>query len=63
MIPSSNLFHEPLFWIVLALVAAVVFLLGRKAPDTHNQKADRGGVINHHHDARVVVTVTMEKRE
>lgn len=60
---STDLIDNPL--IVLAIVAVLVvlvasFVLRRKAPDTHVQQASHGGVINHHQDARVIVTVTVD---
>lgn len=56
--------NDPLLILVLALAAlVVVLLLRRKAPETHVQQASHGGSITHHHDARVSVVVTVERRE
>lgn len=62
LIPSTLAFAP---WIlVLALVGVLAFVLTRKrSPDSHSQAASHGGVINHHHDARVIVTVTVDRQD
>ena len=50
-----------LFGLVLSL--ALVLLLRKKQSESHIQQASQGGTINHHQDARVVVTVTVGRRE
>jgi hypothetical protein len=53
---SDPFVFVPALGLLLALFAVL-----RKKPETHVQQANHGGVINHHHDDRVSVVVTVER--
>ncbi len=59
-----HFFDDPNLLVALALALVLLLvLLRRRKPEVLVQQASHGGVINHRHDARVIVMVTMERSE